>query len=916
MSGIDILPRDLDPAITVNPMTGALIIDDGVNVQKATPTQIVDSVAPIASQPEAVAGVENTKRMTPLRVAQAIAAQPIADDVLTNMLLARQYAIASTDDPIDGAIDESDRGSRYYSLTAGTYAEQTQADAAETAADVIAAANSATAAETAALGVGSFLTLADGIAGTSNGDIFSVIGETPGIKYYLNNSGVGVLKDTLPSAQLTPYVGGNFDAFLGKSADTDGAMLYRPWSDLATTPTGSIDLTTAANYQLLVGTFTTSLSSRLSSTVVGTAIRFNFLALATFYGGIGTAFRLRAGVTYVLRGKIVTTSSISNAGLGFFVSATLPTLGGALAASPDADGAVWRGNGAFVVQNEDAGAARAAAIASGTTSGMSFSAGQDLLMTIECNAAATGATINCYLDGSKQNTAPIVVTGFAASGYIYVFGRGTGNTDVIECSLVQAQGAALPFPKLIYIDSSSAVTPKLGTQAAPWTTIPEAMIDYASAVNARDVTFIFKRGANSGKYTGEITIDGVRTVRCRITAAKGHAVRILPNISIAAGAGGWTNIAASEVWYRPTAWGSALSDRTGNGGIVEVTASCTQTYGNGVDTHGAGGALTLTGRALYTRRALDLLYTSLARGEYTVHQNGAYPGNTLVRCYDGGDPNIKDWRQYAYTTGISVFGANDTDWNACKVEIEGVTIEDAYTYGMHLRRCEATMKRVVVKGTGQLFGIEANECFLTCESPHIEATTGDNFHSAGALSSDTDRVIPDLTVFNPTLRGAFITSLGGVGDGFSNHNGHHYNIIGPGLVEGAGKDGISAIDNIKVSDIEFRGNFNAGITLAPNESTSIEGDVHGCRFIGNYRGINLNTGANTASSAILKAMDSYFESQTFDDIETVAVSGASVSTLLGYNLTMDPVYPVPPSQGHIKQGAGTTVTLTTGIPLA
>src|SRR6185369_1900090 len=120
------------------------------------------------------------------------------------------------------------------------------------------------------------------------------------------------------------------------------------------------------------------------------------------------------------------------------------------------------------------------------------------------------------------------------------------------------------------------------------------------------------------------------------------------------------------------------------------------------------------------------------------------------------------------------FGANDTDWNACKVEIEGVTIEDAYTYGMHLRRCEATMKRVVVKGTGQLFGIEANECFLTCESPHIEATTGDNFHSAGALSSDTDRVIPDLTVFNPTLRGAFITSLGGVGDGFSNHNGHHY----------------------------------------------------------------------------------------------------------------------------------------------
>jgi hypothetical protein len=916
MSGIDILPRDLDPAVSVNPTTGALIIDDGVNVQKATPTQIVDSVAPIASQAEAEAGTDNTKRMTALRVAQAIAAQPIADDVLTNMLLARQYAIASTDDPIDGAIDESDRGSRYYSLTAGTYAEQTQSDAAETAADVIAAANSATAAETAALGVGSFLTLAAGIAGTSNGDIFSVIGETPGIKYYLNNSGVGVLKDTLPSAQLTPYVGGNFDSFLGKSSDTDGALLYRPWSDLATTPTGSIDLTTAANYQLLVGTFTTSLSSRLSSTVVGSAIRFNFLAVATYYGGIGTAFRLRAGVTYVLRGKVITAASIASSGIGFFVSATLPTLGGALAVSPDADGAVWRANGAFVVQNEDAGAARTAAIASGTTSGMAFAAGQDLLMTIECNAAATGATINCYLDGSKQNTAPIVITGFAASGYIYLFGRGTGSSDVVECSLVQAQGAALPFPKYIYIDSASAVTPKLGTQAAPWTTIQEANLDYAGAVNAHEVEYWFKRGASNGIYRGEIIIDPTRTRRARIAAVPGHAVRILPNISIAAGAGGWTNIAASEVWYRPTAWGSVLSDRSGNGGIVEVTASVTQTYGNGVDTHGAGGALTLTGRALYTRRALDLVYTSLARGEYTVHQNGAYPGNTLVRCYDGGDPNTKDWRQYTYSTGITVQGANDTDWNACKIEIEGITIEDAYTYGLYARRCEVEMTRVVVKGTGLLFGIECNEVFGVIRSPYIEATTADNFHSAGGLSSDTSRVIPNLTISCPTLMGAFTSSLGGVGDGFSNHTEHTYNIIGPGRVWGAGKDGISAIWDINVSDIDFRYNFNAGITMAPNETTSIRGDVHGCRFVGNQIGINLNTGANTSSTVAADAQDCYFAGQVRSDVETVGVSGASVSTLLGYNLTMDPVYPVPPSQGHIKQGAGTTVTLTTGVALA
>lgn len=68
-----IRPADLPAAASVNPVS-ALIVDDGSVVEKATPLQIVDSAIPLASQAEAEAGTDNVKRVTPLRVAQAITA--------------------------------------------------------------------------------------------------------------------------------------------------------------------------------------------------------------------------------------------------------------------------------------------------------------------------------------------------------------------------------------------------------------------------------------------------------------------------------------------------------------------------------------------------------------------------------------------------------------------------------------------------------------------------------------------------------------------------------------------------------------------------------------------------------------------------------------------------------------------------
>lgn len=67
----DILPRELPAAASV-PTDAALIIDNGTTVEKATPEQVAASGIPVPSEAEAVAGTDNSKRMTPLRTAEVI----------------------------------------------------------------------------------------------------------------------------------------------------------------------------------------------------------------------------------------------------------------------------------------------------------------------------------------------------------------------------------------------------------------------------------------------------------------------------------------------------------------------------------------------------------------------------------------------------------------------------------------------------------------------------------------------------------------------------------------------------------------------------------------------------------------------------------------------------------------------------
>lgn len=75
-------PDALSPTGEVNP-GAAIIVDQGATVNKATPLQVVDAAIPLATQAEAEAGTDNNKRVTPLRVKQAIDAQSITLDALS-----------------------------------------------------------------------------------------------------------------------------------------------------------------------------------------------------------------------------------------------------------------------------------------------------------------------------------------------------------------------------------------------------------------------------------------------------------------------------------------------------------------------------------------------------------------------------------------------------------------------------------------------------------------------------------------------------------------------------------------------------------------------------------------------------------------------------------------------------------------
>lgn len=73
----NIRPNQLPPATTITD-NDRLILDQGAaGVNAATPSSLLDTFAPVATQAEAEAGTDNIKRMTPLRAQQHLLAQGV-----------------------------------------------------------------------------------------------------------------------------------------------------------------------------------------------------------------------------------------------------------------------------------------------------------------------------------------------------------------------------------------------------------------------------------------------------------------------------------------------------------------------------------------------------------------------------------------------------------------------------------------------------------------------------------------------------------------------------------------------------------------------------------------------------------------------------------------------------------------------
>lgn len=92
----NVLPRDLDAAASV-PADAAVIVDNGVTVEKATPAQIVEVGRPQADQATAEAGVDNAMSMSPLRTRQAIIALSplISGNVAATLADLKTYAVSA-----------------------------------------------------------------------------------------------------------------------------------------------------------------------------------------------------------------------------------------------------------------------------------------------------------------------------------------------------------------------------------------------------------------------------------------------------------------------------------------------------------------------------------------------------------------------------------------------------------------------------------------------------------------------------------------------------------------------------------------------------------------------------------------------------------------------------------------------------
>lgn len=780
--------------------------------------------------------------------------------------------------------------------TAETNAEtaETNAEAAQVAAE--------TARDAAFVNANVYADTAAGLAATTTGDQFQVVVGDEIIRYSHDAGPVATEIARYPSASSSLVAAdARFSYIPQKATDVAGAgqVEWVPRSLLTDTPQIGLEMQTAGNRQMLISNFTNP-TIRISTSVVSSKLRVTSNLAAVFTTGAATGYTTLSGRTVSGGGKIVTLAgTLANAGFGPIFSAAAPTLGGTTAVmDADAEFVVLRANGALLVYGRDGTTVSSAVTVTPSVVSTPWSLGQ-VVTWVYKPTSATGGALSFYADGALLQT--VTVAGLMADAYVMNGIRWAG-TDTVELSDMRLVESSSDTVKRIYLNPSSSATPN-GTESNPFLTLADAVESASIDAYRRELDIVLKAGV----YRGTLNFDADQWRKIRIRSAKGQGTIIRPSSALASGGAAWTQIGASEVWYANHVWGGVTNSLLGVGGVVEVTSGVTQAFGR-------TGLVTISGRALYTRRNVGTSDASLARGDYTVHQSGTYAGKVLVRCYDGGDPNTKDWEQMAYRYGISCIGSANTAWNATDLILQDLTIEHPQTYGIWGRYINAVAENVAVKGTGESFGWEFDECNLRAYGCRAEGTYADGFHSAGGLSADANRRLPLHTYWDCDALGAFTSSLGGVGDGWSNHVDHIYNLYNC-RAWSAGKDGLSAIGPFRATDFDARDNVGSGIVLAPGANKTLElSRVSGGKMIGNNTGVNLNFGAGNNTSASIDADRVHFENNVRSSVETFS-SGTGCSGELNARNCTTRTTGAAPTEGHIKQ-AGLTINVVTGVALA
>lgn len=695
-----------------------------------------------------------------------------------------------------------------------------------------------------------YATTADGIADTVDGEYFFLAEDgADSFPLYLNDSEVAVdqgialvAKAALDAfMEAPPHVAGAPGGLLtndtGSSDVADPTWIAR--ADIGNQPVFSVDIATPANIQLqktsTVGSFT--------ATPTGGKLRFQPTALGSTSGFRVAGTTVAVGVGDIVRVKLELVAAPEGVswGLALAILPDPPTPGGSMV-SLDADTPVVsaRGDNGGLGLLNPAGDVYPDRTVDAGGSGTAWTSGQEIELVYSV-LSEESARVTVLIDGSNEFTRTFgnyPATGYVAPGVYLV-----DVDDEADVDLPQVYHPSLDVPKIIHLAASSPDA---------FETLDDAIEDYRYDPSRGTLDLIFKGGTISQSiFEGTLPFDlpGLRELTIRSTT--GTRARIDGSIAVSPT---FTNIPGSEVWHFPT---PPFDANATYGGLICVTPGITQTFG-------LNDSFTLDkGFRFPSRLGTTIAYNdvSFVRGRLSVHLTGTYAGKTLVRLWDGGDPNDHDWRWSSRNACIYLPASVQDGWNGRRLNIENIDMFGGFAYGLYADRWMLDLTSVGAYATVNGYPFELNHCGGNVYGPIVEGYGLDAYHTNDAGTKPLEGADPELWFWDAIARGGAALYAP---DGFSNHGRPRWFIRG-GEVIAPGKAGIATAGGIDARDILLQGAPEAGFTLAntteniaangPDRTASLRRAI----VRGNTAGVLVNMASGTDASLILDMDDILFD---------------------------------------------------------